>query len=54
MEADGANSTTQVQTSLAEGSDNHYNGMAILFYSGNEAYQMRRIFNYTGGTSVVE
>ncbi len=53
VETSGANSSTQVQTDLAEATNDHYNGMMILFTSGNEAGQARLIDDYVGATGVV-
>ena len=53
VEADASNSSTQVQTDLAEASDDHYDVMTILFTSGDEAGQSRLITGYTGLTGVV-
>jgi hypothetical protein len=54
VEASGSNSDTQVQTNLVEGTDNHYNGMMVLFKTGAEMWQARRINDYTGGTGVIQ
>ena len=49
VEDSSSNSSTMVQTNLAEATDDHYNGMAIIFLNGNEANQARRIVDYDGG-----
>jgi len=49
VEDSASNSTTRVQTSLGEATDDHYNGMMIVFHTtGNEANQARRITDYDG------
>lgn len=53
VETDGSNSTTQVRTNLAEATDDHYNRMMVLFTSGAEAGQSRRILDYVGLTGIV-
>ena len=53
VETSGSNSSTQVQTTLAEASNDHYDVMTILFTSGNEAGQSRLITGYVGVTGVV-
>lgn len=54
VETDGSNSTTQVKTDLAEGTDDHYDVMTILFTSGAEAGQSRLITGYTGASGTVK
>lgn len=53
VEAAGPNSSTQVQTDLAEATNDHYNGMGILFTSGDEAGQARVIDDYVGATGTI-
>ena len=53
VETSGSNSTTQVQTDLAEATDNHYNNGVILITSGVEAGQTRRIVDFVGSTGVI-
>ena len=53
VETSGSNSSTQVQTDLAETTDNHYDVMTILFTSGAEAGQSRLITGYTGSSGTV-
>lgn len=53
VETSGSNSSTQVQTDLAEASDDHYDVMTILFTSGAEAGQSRLITGYTGSSGTV-
>lgn len=53
VESSVSNSSTQVQTDLAEATDGHYDVMTILFTSGAEAGQSRLITGYTGSTGVV-
>lgn len=53
VETSGSNSSTQVQTNLAEASDDHYDVMTILFTSGAEAGQSRLITGYAGATGTV-
>ena len=53
VESSGSNSDTQVQTNLAEASNDHYLDMTILFLDGDEAGQSRLITGYTGSTGVV-
>lgn len=53
VETSGSNSSTQVQTNLSEATNNHYNGMGILFTSGAEAGQARLIDNYVGATGII-
>ena len=53
VETSGSNSSTQVQTTLAEATDVHYKTMAILFLDGAEAGQARLIDTYTGATGIV-
>ena len=53
VETSGSNSSTQVQTNLAEATNDHYDVMTILFTSGDEAGQSRLITSYTGATGVV-
>lgn len=49
VEDSTGNSTTRVQSSLIEATDNHFNGMMIVFHStGDEANQARRITDYDG------
>lgn len=53
VETSGSNSSTQVQTDLAEATNNHYNDGTILFTSGAEAGQWRTIGDYVGSTGVI-
>ena len=53
VETSGSNSTTQVQTDLAEATNDHYNNMYILFTSDTESGQARPISDYVGSTGVV-
>ena len=53
VETSGSNSSTQVQTDLAETSNDHYDVMTILFTSGAEAGQSRLITGYTGASGTV-
>ena len=53
VETSGSNSSTQVQTDLAEATNDHYDVMTILFTSGAEAGQSRLITGYVGSTGVV-
>ncbi len=53
VEADGSNSSTQVQTDLAETTNDHYDVMTILFTSGDEAGQSRLITGYVGASGTV-
>lgn len=53
VETSGSNSSTQVQTDLAEATNDHYDVMTILFTSGAEAGQSRLITGYTGASGVV-
>ncbi len=53
VEDSAGNTTTMIQTSLTEATDNHFNDMAILFYTGAESGQMRRIDDFVGATGVV-
>ena len=53
VETSGSNSSTQVQTDLAEATNDHYDVMTILFIAGAEAGQSRLITGYVGATGVV-
>ena len=53
VETSGSNSTTQVQTDLAEATNDHYDVMTILFTSNAEAGQSRLITGYTGSSGTV-
>ena len=53
VETSGSNSTTQVQTDLAEATNDHYDVMTILFTSGAEAGQSRLITGYVGGSGTI-
>ncbi len=53
VETDASNSALQVQTDLAEASNDHYDVMTILFTSGAEAGQSRLITSYVGATGIV-
>ena len=53
VETSGSNSSTQVQTDLAEATNDHYDVMTILFTSGAEAGQSRLITGYTGASGTV-
>ena len=53
VETSGSNSSTQVQTDLAEATNDHYDVMTIAFTSGAEAGQSRLITGYVGSTGVV-
>ena len=48
VEDSTGNTTTMVQTNLAEATDNHYNGMMVYFIDGDEAVTARRITDYDG------
>lgn len=48
VEDSTGNTTTRVQTNLAEATDNHYNGMMVYFIDGAEAVTARRITDYDG------
>jgi len=50
---DAGASTTTFITTLVETDNDFWNRMAILFTSGNNAGQMRRIKDYNGGTKAV-
>lgn len=52
-EADGANSTTQLQTNLAEATNDHYNGAMFVLINGDEENQYRRITDYVGASGTV-
>jgi hypothetical protein len=45
--------TTAFETTLAEATDDHYNGAFIVFYSGALIGQSRKISDYDGTTKVV-
>ncbi len=53
VETSGSNSSTQIQTSLAEATNDHYHDMSILITSGAEAGQARPILDYVGVTGVI-
>ncbi|KKN20057.1 hypothetical protein LCGC14_0939510 [marine sediment metagenome] len=53
VETSGSNSSTQVQTDLAEATNDHYDVMTILFTSGAEAGQSRLITGYAGSSGTV-
>lgn len=53
VETSGSNSSTQVQTDLAEASNDHYDVMTIAFTSGAEAGQSRLITGYVGSSGTV-
>jgi len=53
VETSVSNSSTQVQTDLAEATNDHYNDMTILFTSGAEAGQARPILDYVGADGIV-
>ncbi len=53
VETSGSNSSTQVQTDLAEATNDHYDVMTIAFTSGAEAGQSRLITGYVGATGTV-
>jgi len=53
VETSGSNSSTQVQTDLAEATNDHYDAMTIFFFDGAEAGQSRLVTGYTGSTGVV-
>ena len=50
---DAGNSTTQVKTDLAEITDDHYNDQVIVFITGVEAGQSRRISDYDGTNKII-
>ncbi|KKK61471.1 hypothetical protein LCGC14_3014000, partial [marine sediment metagenome] len=53
VETSGSNSSTQVQTDLAEATNDHYDVMTIAFTSGAEAGQSRLITGYVGSSGTV-
>jgi len=54
VENSGSNSATQVQTTLSEATDNHYNNnTTIVFTDGLEAGQARVIDDYDGALGIV-
>lgn len=53
VETDGSNSSTQVQTTLGEATNDHYNAGVILFTSGAEAGQWRPILDYVGASGTI-
>lgn len=48
VEDSSGNTTTRAQLNLIEATDDHYNGMGILFLTGDESKVMRRITDYDG------
>ena len=53
VEDSSGNTTTMLQTNLAEATDNHYNGMMVHFIDGTEAITARRITDYDGGNGYI-
>lgn len=50
---DGSPSASSFITNLAEASNDHYNGMVLVFTSGNLKGQARSISDYDGGASTI-
>jgi len=51
---DAGNSTTQFKTDLTEATDDHYNGMILVFTSGSAVGgQARKITDYVGATKII-